>query len=80
MKVSKNLLKAITMCAKAHEGQLDKSGVPYIYHTVEKEVVFYETGEPVNSASTVNNLRGNFLTVTKVFRFFFRHRICRGFR
>lgn len=42
------------------------AGVPYIYHTVEKEVVFYETGEPVNSASTVNNLRGNFLTVTKV--------------
>ena len=34
MKVSKNLLKAVTMCAKAHEGQVDKSGVPYIYHPI----------------------------------------------
>lgn len=42
------------------------AGVPYIYHTVEKEVTFYETGEAVTSASTVNDLRGNFLTVTKV--------------
>lgn len=35
MKVSKNLLKAITMCAKAHEGHFDKSGVPYIYHPLK---------------------------------------------
>lgn len=42
------------------------AGVPYLYHTTEKEVAFYESGEPVSSASTVNNLRGNFLTVTKV--------------
>ena len=32
MKVSKNLLKAVAMCAKAHQGQFDKSNVPYFFH------------------------------------------------
>ena len=42
------------------------AGIPYIYHTLEKEVFFYEKGEAVTSASTVNNLRGNFLTAAKI--------------
>lgn len=48
------------------EVEAPQAGVPYIYHSTSEEIIFYESGEPVKSATTVNNLRGNFLIATKV--------------
>lgn len=42
------------------------AGVPYIYYSTEPELAFFEQGEAVSAASTVDNLRGNFKTAIKV--------------
>ncbi len=44
MKISKNLLKAVTMATSAHEGQVDKAGKPYIYHPLSVAQFAVEDG------------------------------------
>lgn len=43
-----------------------QAGTPYIYYTTEQRVFFYERGEAVARANTVNSLRGNFVVTSRV--------------